>query len=515
MYDSYVITLPSLPPPAADYANKVYRVAVYGYTDTYHICRQKPDHLWEWVQISFGTSVAYSEVQDEGVALPVQSRLNFIGSGVAAVDNPANNRTDVTITAGLPTVSDTSSIDLTMAGTVISADAIFGTTAGTVAQGNDARFHSAVTVTDSSSIDLTLTGQNISAAAIFGTTAGTVAEGNHTHAIPISVSDTASIDLTLAGSVLSAAAIFGSTSGTVAQGNDARFHAAATVTDTASINLTLTGQDISAAAIFGTTAGTVAEGNHTHGGGAEATTVSDTSSINLTLTGVNITADAIFGTTSGTVAQGNDSRFHSPVTVTDTASINLTLTGQDISADAIFGTTATTIAAGNHSHANDHVAATVLDSASIDMGISGQQITAAAIFGSTATTIAAGNHGHTFTVAVNFLIGDGTNAITTGIKGDVLIPHAGTITKWTLLADASGSIVVDLWKDTYANYPPVVGDTITASAKPTISASTKGQSSTLTGWTTSVTAGDIIRVNVDSASTVKRVTLILEMTRTI
>ena len=42
--------------------------------------------------------------------------------------------------------------------------------------------HPAVTVTDSTSIDFTLTGQNITASAIFGTTAGTVAEGNHTHA---------------------------------------------------------------------------------------------------------------------------------------------------------------------------------------------------------------------------------------------------------------------------------------------------------------------------------------------
>ncbi len=41
--------------------------------------------------------------------------------------------------------------------------------------------HAAVTVADSASIDMTLTGQQVSAAAIFGTSAGVVAEGNHTH----------------------------------------------------------------------------------------------------------------------------------------------------------------------------------------------------------------------------------------------------------------------------------------------------------------------------------------------
>lgn len=41
--------------------------------------------------------------------------------------------------------------------------------------------HEPVSVTDSTSIDLTLTGQALTAAAIFGTTAGTVAEGSHLH----------------------------------------------------------------------------------------------------------------------------------------------------------------------------------------------------------------------------------------------------------------------------------------------------------------------------------------------
>jgi hypothetical protein len=117
------------------------------------------------------------------------------------------------------------------------------------------------------------------------------------------------------------------------------------------------------------------------------------------------------------------------------------------------------------------------------------------------------------TGTILFIIDGGGSAITTGEKGDLTIPFACTINEWTLLADQSGSIVVDIWKDTYANYPPTVADTITASAKPTISTATKGQSSTLTGWTTSIAAGDILAFNVDSASTVQRVTLSLKVTR--
>lgn len=115
---------------------------------------------------------------------------------------------------------------------------------------------------------------------------------------------------------------------------------------------------------------------------------------------------------------------------------------------------------------------------------------------------------------IGFVIDGGGSVITTGIKGDLQIPFNCTIQEWTLLADQSGSIVVDVWKDTYANYPPVIGDVITASAKPTISSNTKATSSTLTGWTTSVTAGDILRFNVNSASTVTRVTISLKVLRT-
>lgn len=117
----------------------------------------------------------------------------------------------------------------------------------------------------------------------------------------------------------------------------------------------------------------------------------------------------------------------------------------------------------------------------------------------------------TRTGVIGLIIDGAGSAITTGVKGYVEVPFACTIQAVTLLGDVSGSIVVDIWKDTYANYPPVVGDSITAAAKPTISAATKSQDTTLTGWTTSVTAGDVLGFNVDSATTVTKVTLSLKV----
>jgi hypothetical protein len=113
-----------------------------------------------------------------------------------------------------------------------------------------------------------------------------------------------------------------------------------------------------------------------------------------------------------------------------------------------------------------------------------------------------------------FIIDGGGSAITTGEKGHLAVDFACTINQWTLLADQSGSIVIDVWKDTYANFPPTVADTIAGSEKPTLSAVQKNQDTNLTTWTTAISAGDILAFKVDSASTVTRVVLALKVTRT-
>jgi len=114
---------------------------------------------------------------------------------------------------------------------------------------------------------------------------------------------------------------------------------------------------------------------------------------------------------------------------------------------------------------------------------------------------------------IEIIIDGGGSAITTGVKGDVQIPFAMTVTEWTMLADQSGSNVTDIWMDTYANFPPTVADTITGSDKPAISSATKGQSTALTGWTTALPSGSVLRYNVDSNTTIQRLTLSLRGTR--
>lgn len=114
------------------------------------------------------------------------------------------------------------------------------------------------------------------------------------------------------------------------------------------------------------------------------------------------------------------------------------------------------------------------------------------------------------------IIGDGVNVISTGVAGYLPpIPFAGTITKVSIMvcdpSFTSGSIVVDIWKDTFANRPPTDADSITAAAPPTLSSATGAQDSTLTGWTTAVAVDNVFGFNVDSVSGVKQVAVIMEI----
>ena len=114
---------------------------------------------------------------------------------------------------------------------------------------------------------------------------------------------------------------------------------------------------------------------------------------------------------------------------------------------------------------------------------------------------------------ITLVIDGGGAVITTGVHGDFRVPCDCTLTGVTAMADQSGSIQIDVWKDTYAHFPPDDTDSITASAPIVISSSTKSEDTTLTGWTKTFSQGDILRFNVDSVSTIKLVTLELRVTK--
>jgi len=137
--------------------------------------------------------------------------------------------------------------------------------------------------------------------------------------------------------------------------------------------------------------------------------------------------------------------------------------------------------------------------------------------GTAGVTGSTGATGPSQVAGLEFVI-DGVGAVIgTGIAGYLRVDFACVITANTLLADQTGSVVVDIFRCTYTDFDPPThpasGDKITASAPPTISAAKKSEDTTLTGWTTSLAAGDVLAFNVNSCSTITRVTCALKVTR--
>jgi len=100
-------------------------------------------------------------------------------------------------------------------------------------------------------------------------------------------------------------------------------------------------------------------------------------------------------------------------------------------------------------------------------------------------------------VQVLTFVAANTIPVSTGAKNTtrIMSPYNGTIVSWKLIVDTSASVTLDVWKSTGI---PTNANSITASAKPSITATEYGTSSTLTGWTTSVAVNDIFIMEVEA-----------------
>jgi len=116
-------------------------------------------------------------------------------------------------------------------------------------------------------------------------------------------------------------------------------------------------------------------------------------------------------------------------------------------------------------------------------------------------------------IGIDFVIDGGGIPIAAGIKGDLVIPFACIINEAVLVADQIGNTVVDVWKSDYAGFPPTGANSITAATPPTLASTLKYDDTILSGWITTIAAGDILRYNVNSAASVQRMTLSFKATR--
>jgi hypothetical protein len=115
--------------------------------------------------------------------------------------------------------------------------------------------------------------------------------------------------------------------------------------------------------------------------------------------------------------------------------------------------------------------------------------------------------------SIIFTSSNGANVVLTGAKAYNFIPYKGTLTSWEITADVAGSIELDVWKGTFADYPLSAVNSICAGNYPALIGVIKGQGD-MTGWSSAaVEAGNYLQMNVRSVSNIRKLTLTLKVTK--
>jgi hypothetical protein len=125
------------------------------------------------------------------------------------------------------------------------------------------------------------------------------------------------------------------------------------------------------------------------------------------------------------------------------------------------------------------------------------------------TSIKSGSCGAIFTTV--------SGVVTNGTTAYAQVPYNGTITGWTLVStNVSGSCTVTVFKDTYANYPPIISTDNIFTVQPALVSQIKNQdlAPTFIGSQATVVAGDWIGFTISGVSLVSWVNLTLSITKT-
>jgi hypothetical protein len=131
-----------------------------------------------------------------------------------------------------------------------------------------------------------------------------------------------------------------------------------------------------------------------------------------------------------------------------------------------------------------------------------------------------GTQGATGAVAprtINYVISGGGGTITTGAseaaqsKGYLYTSQQLVIDSWSLLANTSGSIKIDIWTGTYGSFPTMV--LASGTNPPQLATSQKNTGSNSGFGTTVINAGNLIQFRVNSAVTVsvEQVTVVMNV----
>ena len=113
------------------------------------------------------------------------------------------------------------------------------------------------------------------------------------------------------------------------------------------------------------------------------------------------------------------------------------------------------------------------------------------------------------TRTVNYVIDSGSLPMQVGDKGSLTIDVTGVIENIRVLSDQTGDIVFDISKTTFADFPNF--NSITSGNRVQLINTNKYFDDVLNNWTSTITAGDILRFDVISVNNIRRVLISLKL----
>jgi hypothetical protein len=113
------------------------------------------------------------------------------------------------------------------------------------------------------------------------------------------------------------------------------------------------------------------------------------------------------------------------------------------------------------------------------------------------------------TRTINYVIDSGSIAMLSGNKGSVTLDVSGVIESLVILADQQGDLTLDIKKSNYSTFPTFTS--IVGGVYPQMTNSRKVRDDNLTGWDTTLVAGDILTFDVIAVNNINRFLVSLKL----
>ena len=113
------------------------------------------------------------------------------------------------------------------------------------------------------------------------------------------------------------------------------------------------------------------------------------------------------------------------------------------------------------------------------------------------------------TRTINYVVDSGSVTMLSGNKGSVTLDVSGVLESLTILSDQQGDLILDIKKSDYSSFPTFTS--IVGGVYPQLSNERKVRDDNLTGWSTTIVAGDILTFDVVSVNNINRFLISLKL----